>query len=236
VLTPATYDSPSGSRLASSNGMHPVTALVLILVLLLAATRAQAEAVVSPFDECVSQIRSKATMEKFDLDLLHRIDAVCYDHVYSLRLLDDFQIRRLKVVEQNTTDFVLLWMVVAITISGVILAGLQLFGSYRLASLGKGEFAQSGEVSFAARGDMSAKSSVTGLLILVVSFAFFLAYIGLVYPVHVIALDPPTGGSEPVAAQSTKVDLRTAPNPKFTTPGRASAPPNPSAAPEAGNK
>ncbi len=198
--------------------------LVWLMVLPFVGPNAQAETIAVPFEACTNSIQGKALGEKIDLDMVHRIDALCYDHVYWLRLLDDFQIRRSKVLQQNSSDFILLWMVVAITISGVVLAGLQLLGSYQLASLGKGDFAQSGELSFEARGNMSAKTSVTGLLILVVSFAFFLVYVGWVYPVREVRLDPLNPGEQEIHGQSTKPPAEPSPMPMgrlvpFASPG-----------------
>jgi hypothetical protein len=138
---------------------------------------------------CMQTSIALLKVDKIDTDTLHKIDALCYDHVHWAGLLNDFSIRRSKVIQQNSEDIILLWMVVSITVSGVILAGLQLMGSYRLASAGKGEFSQQSEVSFEARGNMSLKSSVTGLIILITSFAFFLVYVTWVYPIQTVRLD-----------------------------------------------
>jgi len=71
-------------------------------------------------------------------------------------------------------------MVVSITISGVILAGLQLFASYKLASVGKGVFEATGEANITSHS-MAVKSSVVGVVILAISFAFFLVFVLYVY-------------------------------------------------------
>jgi len=75
---------------------------------------------------------------------------------------------------------VLMYMVVLITFAGVFLAGVQLLASYKLASLGKGELAGGGEIQYSATG-ASFKSSVVGLVILALSFAFFLVFVFYVY-------------------------------------------------------
>jgi hypothetical protein len=126
------------------------------------------------------EVRDKA----LDLVVAGQIDSSCFWHIYWGRLLDDFEVRRTKFREQGAIETVLLWLVVVITISGVALAALQLLASYKLATLGKGQIDQTQEISFEARGNVSVKSSVTGLLILIVSFAFFLVYVGYVYPVN----------------------------------------------------
>jgi hypothetical protein len=71
-------------------------------------------------------------------------------------------------------------MVVLVTLSGVGLAGLQLLASYALAAGGRGGLAEGGELKYSAEG-VSFKSSVVGLMILAMSFAFFLVFIIYVY-------------------------------------------------------
>jgi hypothetical protein len=165
------------------------------------------------FEACTVFSRDLLKLEKVDTDVLHKIDQVCYDHVHWRGLLNDFSVRRSKVIQQNSEDIILLWMVVAITISGVILAGLQLLGSYRLASVGKGDFAQSGEMSFESRGNISLKTSVTGLLILTSSFAFFLVYVIWVYPIQGVQVDPD------VPQRGANVGGSTMPIPNLTSGG-----------------
>jgi small-conductance mechanosensitive channel len=80
-----------------------------------------------------------------------------------------------------------LWMVLTITLSGVVLAGLQLLAAYRLATAGRGEFAQQQEITL-EQNRISLKSSVTGLLILVVSFAFFMVYVAWVFAIREASL------------------------------------------------
>jgi hypothetical protein len=74
-------------------------------------------------------------------------------------------------------------MVVLITISGVALAGLQLAASYRLAVIRGTEFATASELVLNKSGDLVLKSSVTGLFILIISFAFFLVFVLYVYDI-----------------------------------------------------
>src|ERR1043166_2740049 len=71
-------------------------------------------------------------------------------------------------------------MVVSITISGVILAGLQILASYKLASAGKVAFEQAGEVTMDTHS-MAVKSSVVGVVLRAISFAFFLVFVLYVY-------------------------------------------------------
>lgn len=73
-------------------------------------------------------------------------------------------------------------MVVAITIAGVGLAALQLFASYVLATAGKGELG-SATTFTAEAGKLTLQSSITGVVILVVSLAFFWLYVERVYTI-----------------------------------------------------
>lgn len=128
--------------------------------------------------------------ERIDIFLLSQLSDFCYDQVRGEDLLGDFHVRKLNFVQQVSDSRILLWMVVAITVSGVLLAGLQLLAAYRLASVEGADFAsgQGGEVKFDPKS-ISLKSSVTGLLILIISFAFFIVYVRWVYPIQT-RMDP----------------------------------------------
>jgi len=108
---------------------------------------------------------------------------LCYQLKYNEALLNDFAIRRERYVNQVYYDNVLLWVVVVITISGVLLSAFQLFMSYR--ALPKGAVSQSlaGDLSIEAT-KINLKSSVVGLSILVVSLAFFVIYVYGVYKIN----------------------------------------------------
>lgn len=73
-----------------------------------------------------------------------------------------------------------MWMVVAITLSGVALAGLQLVAGYKLAAAGKAAFEQGGQLSI-EHSKISLGSSVTGLMILAISLVFFIVFVTKVY-------------------------------------------------------
>jgi hypothetical protein len=162
--------------------------------------------------------------DKMDLTLLTDVSNFCQYRVYGEDTLGDYNVRRSSYVQQQFDTRVLLWMVVAITLSGVVLAGLQLLAGYRLASVGRSEFqsgGQGGEVRFDAKG-MSVKSSVTGLLILTVSFAFFIVYVKWVYPLNETPIS--AGAGTPVTVGAAALGVGGAGIP----PGNISAPANPS--------
>lgn len=114
------------------------------------------------------------------LNMLWSVYYLC-DAMTSRKLLYEEQvIRNENFVFQRYENTVIMLMVVSITISGVILAGLQLLGSYKLASAGKAPFADAGEVTIDTHS-LAVKSSVVGVIILAISFAFFLVFVLYVY-------------------------------------------------------
>ena len=114
------------------------------------------------------------------INLLWSIYYLC-DAMISRKLLYEEQvIRNENFVFQRYENTIIMLMVVSITISGVILAGLQLFASYKLASVGKATFADAGEVTIDSHS-LAVKSSVVGVIILAISFAFFLVFVLYVY-------------------------------------------------------
>jgi hypothetical protein len=147
--------------------------------------------VLSRTQQCRSDLRN-AIADKITPDVWERISGICYNEVRNEADLTDFNIRRSVLIEQQTEGRIILWMVVAITLSGVALAGLQLVAAYRLASAGHGDLGSAQEVTL-EQNKISLKSSVTGLMILVISFAFFMVYVVWVYTVK--ELKAPTASS-----------------------------------------
>jgi hypothetical protein len=109
------------------------------------------------------------------------VHTFCYSTILSQLKIDQEKILRDNYLFQRNENVVLLYMVVLITLSGVALAGLQLLASYELAKVGRGELAGGGEINYSAQQGVSFKSSVVGLMILALSFAFFLVFILYVY-------------------------------------------------------
>jgi hypothetical protein len=158
------------------------------LLLSLAGPAAAADA---PLSQCIDRYLGSRQGSRADVEALGQMRAVCYDIV-----ADEQRVRRLNATAriyegQLRQNNILLWMVVLLTFSGVALAGLQLWASYRLATAGKGELASGGEVSLTP-GSAAVKSSVIGVLILALSLAFFIIYVREVY-----RITPLTGGSVP---------------------------------------
>jgi hypothetical protein len=105
----------------------------------------------------------------------------CYSLIQAQEVLSDFAIRKLTFFQQYRANGVLMWMVVAVTCSGVLLAGFQLWASYQLAAANNTSLhANNGELIL-KRDQLVLKSSITGLFILLISFCFFLVFVFYVY-------------------------------------------------------
>ena len=128
--------------------------------------------------------------EKVDFELYEEVWRLCGNQSYNNLVFVDFAIRREKFVQQEFDERVNLWMVVAITISGVVLAGIQLFMSYKLARAGRGDLAKD-SLLVAEQGKISLQSSVTGVVILVLSLVFFIVYVKWIYSVEEFKLERP---------------------------------------------
>jgi hypothetical protein len=115
-----------------------------------------------------------------------------FDDIGSQLGLDQEQIRRNTFLFQSTENVVLLYMVVVITFSGVMLAGVQFIASYKLAASGRGTLPGESKISYSpSSGKMSFKSSVIGLTILAFSFVFFLVFVKDIYPLKELASTTP---------------------------------------------
>jgi hypothetical protein len=117
----------------------------------------------------------------------------CSKHLYRQGYLDDFQIRRAKLYQQNYADMVVLWMVVFITVTGIALAAVQLLISYRLASTTGTTMAEMGGELIVEQGKVSLKSSLAGMFILAISFGFFWLFVIYVHPLRVVDLEGKQG-------------------------------------------
>jgi hypothetical protein len=121
----------------------------------------------------------------------------CYSLIQSQGLLSDFAIRKLNFFQQYRGNGVLLWMVVAVTFSGVLLAGLQLCASYQLAILNKASLDSGDSELVLKRDQLVLKSSITGLFILLISFCFFLVFVLYIYRLEPLR-NPDDPASPPV--------------------------------------
>jgi len=105
----------------------------------------------------------------------------CYSLIQAQQLLSDFAIRRLDFFQQYRANGVFMLLVVVVTVSGVVLAGVQLWASYQLAAANK-TLPDVGNGEMILRGNqLVLRSSITGLFILLISFCFFLVFVLYVY-------------------------------------------------------
>jgi hypothetical protein len=124
-----------------------------------------------------------------DLRVLAGVHGLCYAQVDEEDMLVDYGVRRSAYLNQQKQTTILLYMVVVITFSGVVLAGVQLVAGYRLASAGKAAFEMGGSVGL-EKDKFSVNSSVTGVLILAISLLFFYVFVNDVYLIKESASHP----------------------------------------------
>jgi hypothetical protein len=147
--------------------------------------------------DCIEKFKSGTDVK--GVQALIGLNDFCYNYVGYQLQADEEVIKRDNYLFQRNENVVLMYMVVLITFGGVFLAGVQLLASYKLASLGKGELVGGGEIQYSATG-ASFKSSVVGLVILALSFAFFLVFVLYIY-----TFDPEQRASQRAsAAQSSQ--------------------------------
>jgi hypothetical protein len=139
--------------------------------------------------ECRTAALNRLQPKVVDLNLLGSVHGLCYAQVDEEDTLAEFGIRRAAFLKQQDETRVLMWMVVVITLSGVLLAGVQLVAAYKLASAGKTAFEQGGRLSLESN-KISLTSSVTGVLILFISLFFFYIFVKEVYLIKEVGEAP----------------------------------------------
>jgi hypothetical protein len=138
---------------------------------------------------CINSTITRLNLETVDINVYTGIWNLCGAEGFNALSLEDFRIRHEKFVRQELDERVTLALVVGITISGVVMAAVQLYMSYRLAQAAHST-ELSKDTSFTIEtGKIAFKSSVIGLAILSLSLAFFFIYVKWIY----------TSNEEPVA-------------------------------------
>lgn len=155
--------------------------------------------------ECLSGYVSGGA-EAPSISKVHQFSTLCSGIIFAQHSMNDFNLRRLKMFQQQYDGIVLLWMVVAITLSGVLLAGFQLFVSFRLASVAGSGLAEAATEITVEQNRLIFKSSVTGLAILLISFAFFLVFVLQIYTLRETSVDPKSK-PEPEAKPTPSVEV-----------------------------
>lgn len=131
---------------------------------------------------CVSQDLAEALKRNPALPPEEKTRAfiVCRDVMFATLLADEHIIRNETLVLQRDQNAAMLTLVVIITVSGVVLAGLQLLGSFYIAKEGRAAASDAGEFSVKST-EISVKSSYVGVLILGLSLVFFAVFVLFVY-------------------------------------------------------
>lgn len=140
--------------------------------------------------DCINEVMQRLSPTPVSAGFYERVWRLCGNQIFNGLYLDDFLIRRQKFIQQELDERVNLWLVVLITISGVALAGIQLFMSYKLAANSRLDFVKDSQVTIEA-GKISLRSSITGVLILALSLAFFIIYVLYIYSIHEVPVDRP---------------------------------------------
>jgi hypothetical protein len=151
---------------------------------------------------CIGDVVSVAP-DKMNPGIYERIWRLCGNQIFNGLYLDDYLIRRQKFMQQALDERVNLWLVVTITFSGVLLATLQLLLSYKLATDRGHDFAKDSELAIEA-GKNSLKSSITGVLILALSLAFFMIYVVYIYSIRELPFDRPVNLQTPAEPQEAE--------------------------------
>lgn len=182
----------------SQTALYGIIGFIAIIILLATGLTLQprTDSLSSGNTNISEGVREKLNLMKIDqpdLTNLTQSSSLCFDELLGQQSLRDFEVRKNVFVQQYHSGEILLWMVVAITLSGVVFAGFQIVASYKIAGSTMVEFGNdlTGEITL-QKDKISLKSSVTGLLILVLSFAFFLVFVKSVYTIDIARIAPPS--------------------------------------------
>lgn len=154
--------------------------------------------------QCRTETLGQIKPDKIDLQLLAGIHGLCYARVNEEDVLAEFGIRRSAFINQQSETGILMWLVILITLSGVILAAVQLVAGFRLALVGKAAFEQGGQISLEAN-KLSVSSSVTGVLVLAVSLCFFYIFSKEIY---LIRINGDNSSVPPVKSITSNLDMK----------------------------
>jgi len=168
--------------------------------------------------QCRTETLQQVKPDKVDLKFLAGLHGLCYARVNEEDSLAEFGIRRGAFLNQQSETGILMWMVVLITISGVLLAGVQLLAGFKLALLGKAAFDQGGQISLEAN-KLSVSSSVTGVLVLAISLCFFYVFSKEIYLIRVKGDD---SSAPPLKSITSPLDMKAGWDP---APSAATQPP-----------
>jgi hypothetical protein len=146
--------------------------------------------------ECIDRLSSRVKTPNSENELGAALQ-ICYSIVSTSLLAEEQENRNGNLLLQRSENVVLMWMVVVITVSGVFLAGLQLWASFELARNGQADLSAGGSLNV-TKSSVVVQSSVIGVIILSISFAFFMVFV-----IEVYKIDQIPRSSEPSQSSST---------------------------------
>lgn len=140
-------------------------------------------------DDCLSKFEPRKAS---GLKELTDRQTNCVNFIRNKSILVTENIRLSAFSKQQEIGQIMLWMVVVITISGVLLSAFQLYVGYMLANAGL-PTSGNGETIVSTmsieKGKISIQSSIAGVIILSISLIFFIVYVTRVYPINEINTD-----------------------------------------------
>ena len=184
VALPAKFtlsENLSGLLIAVTLGLSVLLVCAYLFVYKNAGPEPKADSPRETVHDCIVDTQSISKVQINNLNDYIGLYNLCNDQMFRNYQYNDFAVRREKFVRQELDERVNLCLVVIITLSGVVLSGVQLLMSYKIALSGK-EYWNSDATFAIKQGEISFKSSVTGLAILAMSLAFFVVYVGWIYP------------------------------------------------------
>jgi hypothetical protein len=184
VALPARFtisENLSGLLIAATLGLSVLLVFAYLFVYRNAEPEPKADSPRETVHDCIVDTQSLSKVQINNLNDYIGLYNLCNDQIFRNYEYNDFAVRREKFVRQELDERVNLCLVVVITLSGVLLSGAQLLMSYKIALSGK-EYWNSDATFAIKQGEISFKSSVTGLAILAMSLAFFVVYVGWIYP------------------------------------------------------
>jgi hypothetical protein len=149
-------------------------------------TQGPTDIALSNLDACYGRSLTRLGKTTADIDTLWQVSALCYrESIYAYRRTE-LEVRRASYQQAQTQSDAILRLVVGMTWGGIALASLQLAFVFALSWRERKLLMDGSELTAESNRDSSKlyfRSSVVGLMILVITFAFFYLYAIDIYPV-----------------------------------------------------
>ncbi|SAK40307.1 hypothetical protein AWB75_00186 [Caballeronia catudaia] len=159
----------------------------------------QMDVAIKTLNECYGRSFTRLGQSTADIDTLRQVSEFCYRESIYAYTRTEWEVRRGAYEQAQTQSDEILRLVVGMTWGGIILAGLQLAFVFALSWRERKLLTDATELTAETSRESSKlyfKSSVAGLMILVITFAFFYLYIIDVYPVTDQSSRTDSGSSE----------------------------------------